>query len=174
MEEERAFQEIINYSHFCQVIQLNVQNLLIQIVILCRLIMLKGCVVFSPRYDQSSPGLGPRPTAPGLPHTQGPPDSGVGGPMYAGGPRFPGPQYPSQAAPYQVPPGSQYSGYPQQAPPAGPYSGPPRPGGPMFGTPNKRFPDEHTGENCGSLSLIFVFFFLRQSLVGSASSYVDL
>ncbi|KAK3733303.1 hypothetical protein RRG08_037095 [Elysia crispata] len=96
------------------------------------------------RYDQSSPGLGPRPAGPGLPHSQGPPDSAPNSSMYGSGPRFPGPQYPSQGAPYQVPPGSQYSGYPQQGPPGGPYSGPPRPGGPMFGTPNKRFPDDHT------------------------------
>ncbi|GFO01671.1 AT-rich interactive domain-containing protein 1b [Plakobranchus ocellatus] len=96
------------------------------------------------RFDQSSPGLGPRPAAPGLPHSQGPPDSsGAGAPMYAGAPRFPGPQYPSQGVPYQVPPSSQYSGYPQQGPPGGPYSGP-RPSGPMYGTPNKRFPEDHT------------------------------
>ncbi|RUS85992.1 hypothetical protein EGW08_006262 [Elysia chlorotica] len=93
------------------------------------------------RYDQSSPGLGPRPAGPGLPHPQGPPDNGS---MYPGGPRFPGPQFPSQGAPYQVPPGSQYSGYPPQGPQGGPYSGPPRPGGPMYGTPTKRFPDDHT------------------------------
>ncbi|GFR96489.1 trithorax group protein osa [Elysia marginata] len=96
------------------------------------------------RYDQSSPGLGPRPGVPGMPHSQGLQDSAGAGPMYSGGPRFPGPQYPSQGSPYQVPPGSQYSGYPQQGPPPGPYSGPPRPSGPMFGTPSKRFPDDHS------------------------------
>ncbi|CAG5136662.1 unnamed protein product, partial [Candidula unifasciata] len=119
------------------------------------------------RFDQSSPSMGVRPAvaSPGMPPLQQPPQQpgDSSSPQMYPGPRFPGPHQPVGIRP---PPGSETSGpYPQQGPlyqsQGGPYPGPqypnysqtapgsypgPRPtsgvGGP-YGTPSKRFADEH-------------------------------
>ena len=98
--------------------------------------------------------MGLRPPGPNqgmVPGQQPPSQSGeAGGPMYPGA-RFPGPQgsmiRPSGDGPGQFPPGMyqgpgpypggpQYSNYPQNP---GAFPGP----RPPYGTPNKRFPDDH-------------------------------
>ncbi|KAH9519460.1 hypothetical protein Btru_002724 [Bulinus truncatus] len=114
------------------------------------------------RFDQSSPNLQrqPGPTPPGMAPSQPPQQqSGETNTQIYPGSRFPAPsqslgirpsqpvdnQFPPQGPPYPsqpVYPGPQFPGYPPTS--GGPYPGPRPPTGPgsMYGTPNKRFPDE--------------------------------
>lgn len=139
------------------------------------------------RFDQSSPNMGMRPVAPspGMPPTQQssqqPGDSSS--PHMYPGPRFPGPHqpvgirppqgsdtpgpYPQQGPLYQSQgayPGPQYPTYPQTT--AGPYPGPRPPSGAggLYGTPTKRFPDEHTGR-CLNVLLNFILTYCYESVL---------
>uniref|UniRef100_A0A2C9JCC7 ARID domain-containing protein n=3 Tax=Biomphalaria glabrata TaxID=6526 RepID=A0A2C9JCC7_BIOGL len=113
------------------------------------------------RFDQSSPNIQRPPgSSSGMAPSQQPPQQpGENNTSMYSGSRFPGPaqpmgmrppqpgdaQFPPQGPPYQGQPGypgPQFSGYSQT--PGVPFNGPRPPPGPgnMYGTPNKRFPDE--------------------------------